>query len=83
MVDRNVDRSIRDALNWMAANLSYDRLAHIVYLVQRTVANATPGDVARFIDGDGTMWEEPEGHQRWLDTATDDEIASWVVDGMS
>ena len=40
--------------------------------------NASRQDIVDFIHAD---WRESE-HGDWLDTATDDEIAAWVIAGM-
>jgi hypothetical protein len=67
-----------DAYNTLAAVMDYDRFEHIVDL-----AGVPAADVAEFIDGGKGGWDEnPASHQSWLDGASDQEIADWVVAGL-
>lgn len=47
------------------------------------LVDATPADVADFIDGGENGWENVDEHNDWLKNAPADEIAGWVTAGLN
>lgn len=57
-------------------NINAAKLGSVIQSVKYYFPNATDEQIKDFILAD---WHEGQEHQDWLDTATADEIADWVI----
>lgn len=64
----------------MSYEISDDKVQAIVSTDSGKRAGLTTGEVYEFCTAD---WPEGQEHQDWLDSATPEEIAGWVIAGRS
>jgi len=74
-------QQLRDAHYHMHYDIAFSKLETVAFQIVSTL-NTTPLAVVDFIDGGEDGWSNPDEHQQWLNTASEEEIGLWAIDGM-